>query len=722
MRVRAVQLFVGLFLMLLSISASAVLPGLSSVTGKGEESVSAEQFEQSLNQVITVLESEKQRTELLETLKKLRESSEKATPSTPGVIGLLGETLGTFEKQFQGDNSPIALWRHKFSSAATEFKERWTNWTQLPEMLLDFAQVLLVWGGVAYALLWLARRLQQRFGLAQDLPQQPTTRDLLLFALRKLGPWLMAFIITLYFSVVLISSLGRMLALITAYVLVCGTLFSALSVISLSLLSGPHRTQALNILRRRAFRPLWLIGSLATLGGVMHDARVMEGLGASIALCIGALANIFAALLTGVFALRFRRPISHLIRNQSLKRRLHRGIGHELIELVGKLWYVPVLILVAISLVATVLTGGDSASTLRKALMCSVVAVMALTASGLISRAQHRPPRPRQRPSAPYVEQLKQFFFTLLHLFSFVLFIEIGLRIWGVSLLSFDEADDADVRIMLFGFIATLLFAWLVWILADTAIQKALGLGAKQKSSTRALTMLPLIRNVIFVTIAIIAVIVALANMGMNVTPLLAGAGVIGLAIGFGAQSLVADLITGLFIIIEDSLSIDDYVDVGGHLGTVEALTIRTVRLRDLDGVVHTVPFSEIKTIKNYSRQFGYAMFRWPVPASMAINDAQALVREVAKDLRADRDVSRNIWSPLEMQGVESFDNGQAIMRFRFKTAPIKQWEVQRAFNLLLRQKLDKRGLELSMPRLNVQLSRARGARDVDDQSEAASH
>ena len=181
----------------------------------------------------------------------------------------------------------------------------------------------------------------------------------------------------------------------------------------------------------------------------------------------------------------------------------------------------------------------------------------------------------------------------------------------------------------------------------------------------------------------------------------------------------MADLITGLFIIIEDSLSIDDYVDVGGHLGTVEGLTIRTVRLRDLDGVVHTIPFSEIKSIKNYSRQFGYAMFRWPVPASMPIDDALALVKDVAGELRNDRTINRAIWSPLEMQGVESFDNGQAILRFRFKTAPIRQWEVQRAFNLRLRQKLDRAGLELAMPRLNVQLSRMRKPREEGPQDHA---
>ena len=216
--------------------------------------------------------------------------------------------------------------------------------------------------------------------------------------------------------------------------------------------------------------------------------------------------------------------------------------------------------------------------------------------------------------------------------------------------------------------------------------------------------MMPLIRNVLFVTIFIIAAIVALANMGMNVTPLLAGAGVIGLAIGFGAQSLVADLITGLFIIIEDSLAIDDYVDVGGHLGTVEGLTIRTVRLRDIDGIVHTIPFSEIKSIKNYSREFGYAIFRVAIPYNMDIDEAIKLIRDVGQKMRHDPLQRRNIWSPLEIQGVESFESGSAILRARFKTAPIKQWEVSRAFNLSLKRHLDEAGLDLATPRLSVQV------------------
>ncbi|MGU1051244.1 mechanosensitive ion channel family protein [Pseudomonas aeruginosa] len=738
---------------------AAALPNPLAGSSSGGEKVSDAQLEQSLNQVIQTLENDRQRADLLKKLKQLRDVTKKGKESEGGVLGLIGDTLTSLEKQFQGANSPVALWGNQFQLARAELEERFPSWRDLPAMVFDFSVVILLWACLASALLWLSRRMRERFGLSAELPQHPKTRDLLLFSLRKLGPWLVAFLITLYLSVVLPDSLSKTLAMVMAYVLVCGTLFSALCVISLSLLSGPHRQRALDILRRQAFRPLWLIGSLAALGEVAHDPRLIAGLGEHTSICLSTLANASAALFTALFVMRFRRPIAHLIRNQPLERRLKRRSLHDLVQLVGSLWFVPVLVLVGISLFATFVSAGDSSSALRRALVCAVLAVVAMTVIGLIRRRSSRVGAgPRRsapyieqlqsfgytllhicgvlavvamtviglirrrssrvgagpRRSAPYIEQLQSFGYTLLHIFVVLFFIEVALRVWGMSLIRYAEGEGEQISMKVVSFGTTLLVAWLIWILTDTAIQHSLGLGGKSRPNTRALTMLPLIRNVLFATIAVIALIVALANMGMNVTPLLAGAGVIGLAIGFGAQSLVADLITGLFIIIEDSLSIDDYVDVGGHLGTVEGLTIRTVRLRDLDGVVHTIPFSEIKSIKNYSRQFGYAMFRWPVPASMPIDDAVALVREVAMELRSDPAVYRNLWSPMELQGVESFDNGQAILRFRFKTAPIKQWEVQRAFNLRLRRRLDQAGLELSMPRLNVQLSRAPKAKSAE--------
>jgi hypothetical protein len=165
--------------------------------------------------------------------------------------------------------------------------------------------------------------------------------------------------------------------------------------------------------------------------------------------------------------------------------------------------------------------------------------------------------------------------------------------------------------------------------------------------------MMPLIRNVLFVTIFIIAAIVALANMGMNVTPLLAGAGVIGLAIGFGAQSLVADLITGLFIIIEDSLAIDDYVDVGGH------------RHRRRPDHPHRAPARYRRHRAHHSVQRnqehqellpGVRLRDLPGgdPYNMDIDEAIKLIRDVGQKMRHDPLQRRNIWSPLEIQGVEA--------------------------------------------------------------------
>jgi small-conductance mechanosensitive channel len=292
--------------------------------------------------------------------------------------------------------------------------------------------------------------------------------------------------------------------------------------------------------------------------------------------------------------------------------------------------------------------------------MCTVLLVVCMVINGLVRR--HAANRNAPQTPCAVSERLRNFGYTLAHLLVWLAFIELGLRVWGLSMIASPKAtatrSASPVRPG-----GTLIVAWLIWILADTAVHHALTRSRKGLANARAQTMMPLIRNVLFVAIFIIAVIVALANMGMNVTPLLAGAGVIGLAIGFGAQSLVADLITGLFIIIEDSLAIDDYVDVGGHLGTVEGLTIRTVRLRDIDGIVHTIPFSEIKSIKNYSREFGYAIFRVAIPHNMNIDQAIKLMREVGQKMRSDPLMRRNIWSPLEMQGVESFESGSAILR-----------------------------------------------------------
>ena len=686
--------------------SSAQAAGITSLLGSSDKTQAqpTEPLGQSLDEVIKNLENDQQRSKLLTDLKKLRDATKKAQPEAEiGVLGLIGSTLSDLEKQFSGADSPTSRWSREIGLAKDELVALMLPASQWLPIIFAFALIIMVWSLLAALLIWVSHRVRLRFGLSEELPQHPKAVDMLRFALRKLGPWLVALVITVYGSYALPSSLGKDLAMVLAYALVIGTCFSALCVIAFSLLDGPHRHRALHILRHQAFRPLWWIGSFAAFGEALSDPRLVATLGVHLAHTAATFANVMAALSTGLFIIRFRRPIAHLIRNQPLSRRLTRRALSDSIEILGTYWYIAALILVGISLFATFLSAGDTSTALRQSLICTVLVVLCMVINGLVRRHSQRPQRGHKR-HALYSERLKSFVYTLAHLVVWLVFIELGLRVWGLSLISFTEGEGHEISVKLFGLAGTLLFAWLIWILSDTAIHHALTRSRKGLANARAQTMMPLIRNVLFATIAIIALIVALANMGMNVTPLLAGAGVIGLAIGFGAQSLVADLITGLFIIIEDSLAIDDYVDVGGHLGTVEGLTIRTVRLRDIDGIVHTIPFSEIKSIKNYSREFGYAIFRVAIPYNMEIDDAIKLMREVGQKMRTDPLQRRNIWSPLEIQGVESFESGSAILRARFKTAPIKQWEVSRAFNLSLKRHLDEAGLDLATPRLSVQV------------------
>ncbi len=684
-------------------SAHAVgLPGL--LSPDKTQAQPTEPLGQSLDEVIKNLENDQQRSKLLADLKKLRDATKKAQPEAEiGVLGLIGSTLTDLEKQFLGNDSPTSRWAREIDQAQDELKALMLPASQWLPIIFAFALIIMVWSLLAALLIWVSHRVRLRFGLSEELPQHPKAVDMLRFALRKLGPWLVALVITVYMSYSLPSSLGKDLAMVLAYALVIGTCFSAICVIAFSLLDGPHRHRALHILRHQAFRPLWWIGSFAAFGEALSDPRLVATLGVHLAHTAATFANVMAALSTGLFIIRFRRPIAHLIRNQPLSRRLTRRALSDTIELLGTYWWIAALILVAISLAATFISAGDTSTALRQSLICTVLVVLCMVINGLVRRHAQKPQRGHKR-HALYSERHKAFVYTLAHLVVWLVFIALGLRVWGLSLIRITEGDGHEITVKLFGLGGTLLFAWLIWILADTAIHHALTRSRKGLANARAQTMMPLIRNVLFAAIFIIALIVALANMGMNVTPLLAGAGVIGLAIGFGAQSLVADLITGLFIIIEDSLAIDDYVDVGGHLGTVEGLTIRTVRLRDIDGIVHTIPFSEIKSIKNYSREFGYAIFRVAIPYNMEIDDAIKLMREVGQKMRSDPLQRRNIWSPLEIQGVESFESGSAILRARFKTAPIKQWEVSRAFNLSLKRHLDEAGLDLATPRLSVQV------------------
>lgn len=223
-------------------------------------------------------------------------------------------------------------------------------------------------------------------------------------------------------------------------------------------------------------------------------------------------------------------------------------------------------------------------------------------------------------------------------------------------------------------------------------------LASSDGSSPRLLTLLPLAQSAILVVTVTLVTMTILSELGMNIGPLLAGAGVIGLAIGFGAQTLVKDVITGAFILFEDAVAVGDVVEVAGYTGIVEAISIRSIRHRDLSGVVHTVPFSTVDVVRNYTKDFSYYLMDVGVAYREDTDEVTAVMREVLDAQRADPEYADAILEPLEVLGVNSFDDSAVAIRARIKTLPRQQWRVGREYRRRLKQRFDELGIEIPFP------------------------
>jgi len=699
--------------------AQAQIVSLPSLGGGAEEQaeVSGEEFQRSLNDVIGMLESEEQRTQLLESLRELQiatgAAEQESVVRQGGLLGALADTLSDLGDQAQAGNSPVDEWARQLVQGVEDLRALNDDADQgeAVRAVAEGAVLAVVWTALLVVMIAFGRMLATRRDWPLDLPRDPKGWLLAVHFFRRMLPWALSFAITLGIGQVLPDSPGRTLVLVVAYICLCGRALSVVFETVIAFFSRGHRFTAVLLLQQQALRGLFVIGALIALGDAVNSSRLVEMLGSELSSLVSVLANMLAALLSARFILKFKRPVRHLICNRPYKQRRDASTAVEMIRSLGGLWHIPALLLVSGSLLAIFITVGDVGTALARSIISASLLVLTLVITGLLRRQAERMGKRRHRHRySQYRKRLERFGFVLAHICSWMVFAELSMQVWGGSLFGLGQQAVASTRIgqALLSLGATVLLAWLVWIFADTAIQRALTSSSRARgrrvNQARAQTITPMIRNVIFVTILIIAVISGLANLGVNVTPLLAGAGVIGLAIGFGAQTLVQDLITGIFILIEDSLAVDDFVQINGHMGTVEGLTLRTVRLRDLDGVVHIITFSRIESIHNMSRQFGIALMRIRIPYDMKIDDAITLMQETAQELRRDPMMRHYIWSPLEMQGVQGFEDGCPILRMRFRTAPEMQWDVSRAFNLLLKQRMEAQEIDLGVPRLSVSM------------------
>jgi small conductance mechanosensitive channel len=267
-------------------------------------------------------------------------------------------------------------------------------------------------------------------------------------------------------------------------------------------------------------------------------------------------------------------------------------------------------------------------------------------------------------------------------------------QFWGIDSLSWFESGALGGRLVsgLINIAVTLVVSLLIWELANAAMEARLAevsQAGRNARSARMLTLLPMLRTVLMVTILLVAALIVLSEIGVNIAPLLAGAGVVGIAVGFGSQKLVQDIITGLFLLLENAMQVGDVVTLGGLSGTVEALSLRAIRLRSLDGSVHIIPFSAVTTVTNSSRDYGYAVLDIGVGLSEEPDRIAGIVRDVARKLRAEPRWASAIRDDIEVLGIDRFVDLAYILRVRMMTLPGQRWAVARELNERIKERFD---------------------------------
>lgn len=232
--------------------------------------------------------------------------------------------------------------------------------------------------------------------------------------------------------------------------------------------------------------------------------------------------------------------------------------------------------------------------------------------------------------------------------------------------------------------------------------EKIAGQVETAEESQRIRTLSRVVRYVLTVSTTVIAGLLILGELGVSLAPILGAAGVAGLAIGFGAQSLVKDYFTGFFLLLENQIRLGDVVEAGGKAGLAEELTLRYLRLRDYSGNVHFIPNGTITVVTNMSFGFAYAVIDVSVAYSEVVEDAIVVMRRVGEAMRKDPVFGPMILDDLEIAGVEQWADSAVVIRCRFRVATLQQWNVRREYLQRLKSAFDAEGIEIPFPHLKI--------------------
>jgi moderate conductance mechanosensitive channel len=283
---------------------------------------------------------------------------------------------------------------------------------------------------------------------------------------------------------------------------------------------------------------------------------------------------------------------------------------------------------------------------------------------------------------------------------------------WGIDLAHLHSEDTWLGRLTegVLSAVVILLVADLLWQAMKTAIDRKLAEASdvgqtntdEARRAARLRTLLPIFRNILFVVMVVVAALMALAAMGVQIGPLIAGAGVVGVAVGFGAQSFVRDVIAGMFYLMDDAFRVGEYIQAGNYKGTVESFSIRSVRLRHHRGPVYTVPFSLLGAVQNQSRDWVIDKIAIGVTYDSDLEKARKLIKQIGLELQQDPEFAPLILEPLKMQGVENLGDFAVQIRAKMMTLPGEQFVIRRKAYAMIKKAFDENGIKFAFPTVQV--------------------
>ncbi|MFT0892693.1 mechanosensitive ion channel domain-containing protein [Pseudochelatococcus sp. G4_1912] len=299
-------------------------------------------------------------------------------------------------------------------------------------------------------------------------------------------------------------------------------------------------------------------------------------------------------------------------------------------------------------------------------------------------------------------------------------------HIWQIDLVEFTNRDTAITRLARGALNAAivLLLADFIWQIARTTIDirlaHAAGAGGHDAHGhapetighavhgddsvrkARLRTLLPIFRNILLVIIVLIAGLTALSGLGVEIAPLIAGAGVVGVAVGFGSQTIVKDIISGVFYLLDDAFRVGEYIQSGHYKGVVESFSLRSVKLRHQRGPIYTVPFGQLGAVQNMSRDWVYDKFQIGVAYNTDLEQARKIIKNIGTELAANPEFAPHILEPLKMQGVQEFGQYGVEIRCKIKTRPGEQFVLRRTALKRIKQEFDAAGIKFALPSMQV--------------------